>query len=133
MAAIREGLAANLRAIQGFDVSAYLKSNPNPPAIHLYPDEVTYDAAMNRGLDDLYFIVQAFVATSLDQDAQQKLDLMLAKSGATSIKAAIESDRTLGGVVSDTHVVNSDTYTTYERGDGSILLGANWRVRVLAN
>jgi hypothetical protein len=58
---IREGIAANLAVLDGCQVSAYMLSNPTPPAVHVYPAEVDYDLAMGRGLDQWTFTVQAFV------------------------------------------------------------------------
>jgi len=130
---IREGIAANLSAIAGWQVSPYMLASPTPPSIHVFPDTIEYDKVMKRGLDDWFILVQAFVGTTSDIGAQQKLDEMLAPSGATSIKAAIESDKTLGGAVSSLQVVSCSGYRVYPRPGSSdaAVLGAEWRVHVL--
>jgi hypothetical protein len=130
---IREGIAANLAVLDGCQVSAYMLSNPTPPTIHVYPAEIDYDLAMGRGLDKWTFTVQAFVALSTDIGAQVKLDAFLAPSGSQSVKAAIEADGTLGGIVADTTVVSCTGYRVYARDGGGPVLGAEWQVDVLAS
>jgi hypothetical protein len=70
---------------------------------------------MGRGLDKWTFTVQAFVALASDIGAQVKLDAFLAPSGSQSVKAAIEADGTLGGIVADTSVVSCTGYRVYAR------------------
>jgi hypothetical protein len=130
---IREGIAANLAVLDGCQVSAYMMANPTPPAVHLYPAQVDYDLAMGRGLDQWMFTVQAFVGLSTDIGAQMKLDEFMAPSGSQSVKAAVESDGTLGGIVADTTVVSCTGYRVYARESGSPVLGAEWQVDVLAS
>ena len=131
LAQLREGLATNLDTLDGVQVSAYMLGSPTPPAIHVIPSEISYDLAMQRGLDTWTFTVQAFVGTGLDKAAQIRLDKMLAPSGVDSVKAAIEADRTLGGVASDLHVTEVSSYIIVTRSDGSQLLSADWTVVVV--
>jgi hypothetical protein len=128
---MREGLAANLGAIPGMQVSAYMLSNPTPPAAHVLPAEITYDTAMRRGQDVWFFTVQVFVSLTTDIGAQKLLDKMLASSGSDSVKAAVESDRTLGGACDDLRVVSMGGYEIFVLGERQ-LLGATWRVEVIA-
>lgn len=130
---IREGIAANLATLQGCQVSAYMLANPTPPTVHVYPGDIEYDLAMGRGLDKWTLTVQAFVGTVSDQGSQVKLDAFLAPSGALSVKSAVESDQTLGGLVSDLQVVSCSGYRVYARESGHPpVLGAEWSVEVLA-
>jgi len=119
---IREGLAANLAALNGFQVSAYTLSNPTPPAIQVLPGEITYDLAMHRGLDEVVMLVQAFVALSSDIGSQKRLDELLDPTGADSLKTAVESDKTLGGLVGSVHVTDATGYRTAQGANGPILL-----------
>lgn len=129
---IREGLAANLSAIAGMQVSAYMLSAPTPPSAHVFPDETEYDKTMGRGHDDWAMLVQVFVGVSSDIGAQQRLDRMIAPAGAESVKEALEADATLAGVVDDLRVESCSGYRVYPlEGRGSVL-GAEWRVKVLA-
>lgn len=137
---IRTGLATNLQSLIGtseLQVSAYMLANPTPPTIHLYPGgqetAIEYDLAFGRGLDRWSFTVQAFVPlSSADTDSQQTLDAYIAPAGAQSVKAALESDSTLGGLVANVNVVSCTGYRVYVREGGTPVLGAEWLVEVLA-
>lgn len=61
--------------------------------------------------------------------AQDALDPYLATSGASSIRAAIEGDRTLGGVVSWVHLQPATDYGGFEVG-GIEYLGARMVLEV---
>ena len=130
MAEIRQGLVDNLSAISGVQWSPYLLASPTPPSGHVIPSEIAYDRAMHRGMDEVTMTVQAFVALGLDQAAQMKLDELLAPSGATSVKAAIEADRTLGGKVQDAWVSAVTGYTLVTIPDRGQMLSADWSVTV---
>src|SRR3989304_8197476 len=99
VAEIREGLRANLATITGCQVSAYMLSQPTTPCLYVVPGDIEFDQAMQRGMDRWTFRVVALAGLASDIGAQKKLDEFLAPSGATSVKAAGEADRTLGGVV----------------------------------
>ena len=57
---------------------------------------------------------------------------MLAPTGATSVKAAVESDRTLGGVVESLRVTQCSGYQTYTLPGDRQVLGAEWTVEIHA-
>jgi len=131
LAAIREGLAANLRRIDGVQVSAYMLANPTPPTIQVMgPDEVTYDVTFGRGSDSWQMVVQAFVALVTDIGAQARLDEMLHPTGPLSIKEAIEFDTTLGGACNDLRVTRSSGYQQYNLEGRGAVLGAEFTVQV---
>ena len=128
---IREGLAANLAALSGFQVSAYTLANPTPPTIWVIPGEVLYDKAMHRGLDEITMLVQAFVASTADIGSQTRLDELLDPTGANSLKTAVESDKTLGGIVGSVQVTDATGYRVAQGANGPILL-CEWSVQVQA-
>lgn len=137
LADIRAGLAANLNtALSGIQCTGYLLGSPTAPGfeIELHPNGVGFDRAMGRGLDEWFMIVRGYVASNLDLAAQKKLDLWLASSGATSVKAAIEADRTLGINDVDCVVTEATGYRQYTVASAPNVtyLGAEWTIRVLA-
>lgn len=142
IAALCEALAANLSGIAGVQESAYLLANPTPPAAEIQPGKITYDRAFGRGTDEILFLVRVFVGMTSDIGAQKRLYTMLAAAGPDSIKAAIESDPTLGGRVDDLWVRECSGPKLFVReisspkgGRGSVsgpLIGAEWTVQVLA-
>jgi len=130
MAAIREGLRKNLSSISGTQVSAYMLAAPTPPAIHIVPPAIEYHQAMQNGFDELTFTVQAFVALGTDIGAQKRLDEMREPSGVGSIKAALEADRTLGGVIKDLIVRASPEPQVLTLEGGRQLLSCDFEVTV---
>lgn len=139
LTSVRTGIAANLAALgksQGIQVSAYVLSNPTLPTIWVRPDAaelITYHQAMQNGLEHWHLVVEAFVGTGTDIGAQVKLDGLVASTGASSVKAAIESDKTLGGVAQSLMVGDAHGYAEYARPDGSTVLGAKWQITVEMN
>jgi hypothetical protein len=97
---IREGIATNLATIPGLRVAAEIPDNPNPPIAVVMPNTITYDEAFGRGASQYNFTVTVIVGRAADRIAQRKLN-DYASPGAQSVKAAIESDRTLGGTAFD--------------------------------
>lgn len=128
---IRAGLATRVDTISGIRSNAYIKGNIVPPCAEVEPGPIDYDAAMARGGDDIVFTVRVMVGEPTDIGAQKKLDAYMAGSGSSSVKAAIEGDRTLAGAAGDVRVRRNSGYRLYERG-GSPVLGAEWEVLVLA-
>lgn len=126
---LREGLAANLADVGGLHEHAYVLSNPTLPAAEIVPGPIDYDKAMGRGTDEWTFIVRVLVGTVSDVGAQKLLGRMRASSGADSIKAALESDRTLAGAARDLIVRRCSGQQTYGEGRA---LGAEWTVSVFA-
>lgn len=134
---IREGLAANLEAIGGCQVSAYMAEAPLTPGLYVIgPDAIDYDLAMHRGLDHWTIVIQGFTGPSSDRGKQMILDEWLAPSGSSSVKAAVESDQTLGGaltgVIGGVRVARVEAYRDYQLTNGTVLFGAAWFVDVFS-
>jgi hypothetical protein len=130
---LREALASNLAAIDGLQESAYVLANPTPPAAEVVPAPIEYDKAMGRGLDKWTFLVRVLVGLTSDIGAQKRLDKMLASAGPDSVKAALETDPTLGGAADDLIVTRCSGYRTFKREGGTLLLGAEWTTEVYAS
>lgn len=134
---IRAGIAANLSAITNCQVSAYVLSNPTPPCLYVKPDPddgVVYDSSMGRGHDTWTFQVFGLVGAVADIGSQKRLDRWVDSAGAESVKAKLESDRTLGGAADFCRVVSCSGYSEYAvAGLNTAVLGAVWTVEVLAS
>jgi hypothetical protein len=131
--AIRQALAANLQPAAdaiGGQVSAYMLAQPTPPALEIYPDKFFYDKGVHT--DELIFKVRAIVGFTLDVGAQQTLDNMLDTAGPRSIKAALEAEPTLGGLVDDLRVEQSLGYRLYPVGERGHAIGTELTVCVIA-
>lgn len=132
LAQIREGLNTRLATIGDVQTSAYRLSNPTLPSLQVaWPDEVQYHESMRNGTDGWVLIVMAFAGLMSEKGSQILLDQFIAATGAKSVKAAIEGDTTLGGIVDDTTVVSCTGYREYTIGTKAAL-GCEWRVEVIA-
>lgn len=105
--AVRDGLATNLKLINGLRVHDHIPDGLAPPAAVIEPLEVTYDEAMARGLDYYRAFILVVVGRMSERSASDSLDAYIAGSGSQSIKAAVESDPTLGGACSTLRVTEA--------------------------
>jgi hypothetical protein len=117
---VREALGNNLMTITGMRVYDTIPDVVTPPCAVVGQLDFTFDVNNARGLDqasvDIYVIVQRIS----ERAGQNKLDQLLAGTGNGSIKTALESDRTLGGLVSTLRVISAES-GTYTSGDQSFL------------
>lgn len=128
---IRNGIATNLGTISGLRTSAWIPDQINPPIAIVKPDSISFDRAMQRGMDLMQFSVLAIVGRVDERSAQARLDAYCATTGASSIKAAIESDQTLGSAAFDVRVTEMRNYTSLPVGDVTYL-AAEFAVEVIA-
>ena len=118
---IKTGLAANLATVSGLRAYAYQPDNVNTPFAWPLLDSIQYNGAMGGGLITHKFTISVVVGRSAERTAQTLLDGYLSYKGATSIRQAIESDRTLGGVVQDLIVESANNISTLEANDTTYL------------
>lgn len=101
---MRQAIATNLSSISGLRTAALIPEDPKPPIAVVTFDNVNYDTSMGRGLDEYTFRVIVVVGRVNTRGAEQNLDAFMSGSGASSVKAAIERDRSLGGEANDLRV-----------------------------
>ena len=97
---IRDGLATNLATISGLRTAADLPDNPSPPIAVVQLNSIQYDQAMQGGLVVYNFTITVIVGRVSERSAQNKLNAY-ASTGSGGIKAALQSDKTLGGAAYD--------------------------------
>ena len=129
--AIRAGIAANLATIPGLRTSATIPDDPKPPIAIVAPESISFDTSMGRGLDTYQFTVMCIVGRVSERTAQNTLDAYCDPSGASSVKTAIESNRTLSGACNDLRVVDLRNYGDLVIADITYL-AAEFRVAVFA-
>ena len=129
---IRDGLAANLLTA-GVRSSATIPDNPTPPLAYVGIQNVQYDGAFQGGLTTYNMIVSVIVSRVDERSGQNRLDGFINSAGSTSIKAAIESDRTLGSAVFDLRCSEVTAVNNVTLGAGDITyLVADFAVQVYA-
>ena len=129
---IRTGLATNLATITGLRTYSYIPDIINPPVAVAGPASVEYDAAFNRGHDNLLWDVVVIVSRADEKAAQDALDGYCDGTASTSVKTAVESDPTLGGAVINARVTDMTSYQSLAVGETQYL-AATFRISILAN
>jgi len=107
---LRTGIKNNLATITGLRTSSFQPDTINPPIAIVFPVSVNYDETFNRGMQTYTFAVQVIVGRVSERTGQNSLDAFCASTGASSIKLAIESDKTLGGNAFDLRVTDMRNY-----------------------
>ena len=97
---VADGLKARLATVTGLRTFSYQPEQVNPPVAFPVLDSIDYHRAFGGGDVQMRFTIIVIVGRYLDRVAHTNLDGFLSFSGATSLRAAIEGDRTLGGVAS---------------------------------
>jgi hypothetical protein len=113
---LRTGIATNLATVAGLRTAATMPDNPSPPIAIVIPSTISFDDTFQRGMQTYAFNVLIVVGRADERTAQNKLDAYCASTGTSSIKLAIEKDKSLGGKAFDVRVSEMRNY-------GSILIG----------
>lgn len=128
---IREGIGRNLATVPGLRVAAEIPDNPSPPIAVLSLANVVFDGSYQRGLTTYNFVVSVIVGRAAEREAQRRLDTYIS-NGASSVKLAIESDKSLDGAAYDVRVSEMTNVGTVLLGDANYL-AADFAVQVYAN
>jgi hypothetical protein len=128
---LRTGLATNLATISGLRTSALIPDAPQPPIAVVIPNAISYDTTFHRGFDTYTYTITLIVGRQSDRTAQTTLDGYCDPTGATSVKTAIESDKTLGGNAQTLRVTDMSTYGSMTIAD-TVYLIADFSVTVYA-
>jgi hypothetical protein len=114
--ALRAGLATRLGTISGLRTTTETPDTISPPISIITVGSVNYDRAFQRGLDEYNFVITVIVGRVGERSAQRLLDSYVSPVGASSVKLAIELDRTLGGICDSLRVTDMRNY-------GSLVIG----------
>jgi hypothetical protein len=129
--AIRTALANNIGTIPGLRTAAEVPDLPNPPIAIVALNSVSYDRAYANGMTSYTFVVTVIVGRAAEREAQRRLDTYIS-TGSSSVKYAVESDKTLGGNAYDCRVVSMDSVGSLTISD-TTYLAADFTVTVIAN
>jgi hypothetical protein len=128
---IRQGLARNLGTVPGLRTAAEMPDLPNPPIAVVSLSSVEYDGAFDKGLTRYNFTVTVIVGRVAEREAQRRLDSYIS-TGSSSVKYALESDKTLDGNAYDCRVVTMNSVGSLSIND-TTYLAADFTVSVIAN
>lgn len=132
IAQIMAGLKVRLATVSGLEAYDYAPDDPVPPcAFPLVPPIPSYRETMQRGRYVLTFRVVVLTGAQIDREGQVRLAEFASQTGSSSIRTAIEGDRTLGGLAEDC-VVDSFTPDGLEEVGLVNYYGGTFMVRVVA-
>lgn len=130
--AIRTNIATAVGAISGIQTWPFLPDQLLAPAFAAGEVEITYNRTFSvGGLTELLVKGRLYAGRSDPKTGQNSLDSYLAPTGALSIKAAIEADKTLAGACRTLLVERVHAYGQYMVGADEYY-GAQFDVRVWA-
>lgn len=129
---VKDGLKARIETISGLRAFDYQPDQVNPPFAFPTLDTITYhQTGMSSGGVVMNFTVTLIVNRAVERTAQDQLDKYMSWDGAQSLRAAIEADRTLGGVCDDLIVTNAENLTNIDAND-TLYLAVDFKVTVYA-
>lgn len=123
VSAIADGLKARLATISGLRAYSYQPEQLNPPFAYPVLNGVTYHQTMGMGnaVTQYDWSVYVVVGRWVDRVAITNLDGFISPTGATSIRAALEGDLTLGGACQDLIVASSANISALEQEDAEFM------------
>ena len=118
---VATGLATRLGTITGLRTYAYQPEQLNPPFAFPTITQVNYHRAFAGGDVVMDWVISVVVGRYTDRTAHAALDAYLSYDGASSIRAAIEADRTLGGVCQTLILSQGASINALTQGDADYL------------
>jgi len=118
---VATGLATRLATIAGLRTSSFQPEQLNPPFAFPTLNRIEYHKAFGGGDVVMDFTVSVIVGRYVDRNSFAILDDFLSYSGAKSIRAAIEGDKTLGGVCQTLVLPSGANITSLSSADAEFL------------
>jgi hypothetical protein len=129
---VKDGLKTAINTVSGLRAFDYQPDQVNPPFAWPTLDTITYhQTGMAAGGVVMNFTITLVVNRAAERVAQDQLDQYMTWDGAKSLRAAIEADRTLGGVCDDLIVTNAENLTNIDAND-TLYLAVDFKVTVYA-
>ena len=120
---IATGLQTRLATISGVRAYSYQPEQLNPPFAYPVLNTVSYHQTMGMGnaVTQYDWTIYVVVGRWVDRVAVTNLDGFLSPTGASSIRAALEGDLTLGGACQNLVVGSSANISALEQDDAEYL------------
>lgn len=118
---VSDAIKARLATVNGLRTFSYQPEQLNPPFAWPELTQVTYHRSMQLGDVEMQFTINVVVGRYTDRTANELLDEYLSATGAKSIRQALESDRTLGGVVQTVILSSAADVTSLNEADANFL------------
>lgn len=118
---VATGLATALGTITGLRTFTYQPEQLNPPLAFPTIERINYHRAFAGGDVVMDWNITVIVGRYTDRTAHSLLDNYLSYSGTSSVRAAIEADRTLGGRVQTLILSDGASINAVTQGDADFL------------
>lgn len=129
---MRDGLKTRLATISSIYTHDTIPDDLYPPAAIVgMPTAMRYDFVMRSAVSRMSFPVRVIAGRFTEAESQNKLDDLCSADGASSIRAAIDGDPTLGGVAHSSRVIEARGFGVYEVA-GVVYLGCELEIEVIA-
>jgi hypothetical protein len=118
---VSDGIKTALATVSGLRTYSFQPEQLNPPFAYPELTQVTYHRSMGLGDVEMQWTINVVVGRYTDRTANDLLDQYLSPTGAKSIRAALESDKTLGGVVQTLILSSAADVTALNEADANFL------------
>jgi len=115
--AVNLGIATAASEITGLNCYGVKPDSIVEPAFYPRRTDIHYDESMGRGQDRIAGTWHLLVSRSDDEAGQAVMNSFLKGAGASSLKAAIQADRTLGGACVTLRVVKAEAHRMITVGE----------------
>ncbi len=129
---IAAALQTALETITGLRTAPYLSDTISPPVALVAIEEVEFHGAFAGGDVTHRFTVFVIVGRASDRAGLEALEAYMSQAGTLSIRAALEADPTLGGVVSSAYVSKSGPPASVAIGGTATYISVPFLVEVHA-
>lgn len=119
---VASGLQTRLATITGLRSFASQPEQISPPIAYPVLNTVNFHRAFQGGLVTTEWSIIVIVGRYTDARAHVLLDGFLSTSGATSVRAAVEGDKTLGGTVQTLVLSSGASIMPQTQGDAEFLM-----------
>ena len=131
VSAVKQGIAVRLGTISGLRAWNEQPNQVNAPIGYANLDGIIYHRTMRASMVEMTFTVTVVVSRADERTGIASVDAYTSATGERSIKAAIEGDRTLGGIVDDLVVESASGILNLPADDGDYL-AVDFKVLVYA-
>lgn len=118
---VATAIATKLATVSGLRTVAFQPDQLNPPVAFPILNGITYHNAFQGGDVEMDWNIMVVVGRYTARTSYSVLDGYLSYSGASSIRAALEGDPTLGGVVQTCVLPSSASIASVTQGEEEFL------------
>ena len=132
IASLRDGLKTRLATIANLYTHDTIPDDVYvPAAIVGFPTTVAYDFSFRSAVARYTFPVRVIAGRTTERESQDRIDGLCSPDGASSVRAAVDADPTLGGVANSTRVVSARDFGVYDVA-GVSYIGGEFEIEVIA-